>query len=159
MIAYVDASVLLRVALRQPNALTEWRQIDRGVSSALVMTESLRTLDRLRLRANLTDVQVASRRAAILALIGSLELVEIDAIVLERAAQPMPTELGTLDAIHLATALLWKEMAGVDLVMATHDGALALGAQAHGLRVVGIEPHSAVRVETVKKSIDTSVLT
>ena len=97
MIAYVDASVLLRVALRQPNALTEWRQIQQGVSSALVMTESLRTLDRLRLRANLTDVEVASRRATILALIGSLELVEIDAIVLERADQPMPTELGTLD--------------------------------------------------------------
>jgi PIN domain. len=138
VIAYVDASVLLRVALRQPNALTEWRQIQQGVSSALVMTESLRTLDRLRLRANLTDVEVASRRATILALIGSLELVEIDAIVLERAAQPMPTELGTLDAIHLATALLWKEMSGVDLVMATHGGALALGAQAHGLRVVGM---------------------
>ena len=138
MIAYVDASVLLRVALRQPNALTEWRQIQRGVSSALVMTESLRTLDRLRLRASLTDEEVASRRATILALIGSLELVEIDAIVLERAAQPMPTELGTLDAIHLATALLWKEMADVDLVMATHDGALAVGAQAYGLRVVGM---------------------
>jgi predicted nucleic acid-binding protein len=138
LIAYVDASVLLRVALRQPDALTEWRQIQQGVSSALVLTESLRTLDRFRLRASLTDAQVASRRGTILALIGSLELVEIDAIVLERAAQPMPTELGTLDAIHLATALLWKEMMAVNLVMATHDGALALGAEAHGLPVVGV---------------------
>jgi predicted nucleic acid-binding protein len=138
VIAYVDASVLLRVALRQPDALPEWRQIQQAVSSASVLTESLRTLDRLRLRANLTDVRVASHRATILALIGSLELVEIDAIVLDRAAQPMPTELGTLDAIHLATALLWKEMTQVDLVMATHDGALALGAQAHGLAVVGV---------------------
>ena len=138
MIAYVDASVLLRVALGQPDALGEWRAIQQGVSSALVMTESLRTLDRLRLRADLSDVQVASRRATILALVGSLELVEIDANVLERAAQPMPTELGTLDAIHLATALLWQEMTQLDLVMATHDGALALGAQAHGLPVVGV---------------------
>jgi predicted nucleic acid-binding protein len=138
MIAYVDASVLLRVALGQPNALPEWRQIDRGVSSALVMTESLRTLDRLRLRASLPDAEVATRRAAILALVDSLELVEIDAVVLTRAAQPMPTELGTLDAIHLATALLWKETTGTDLVMATHDGALALGALAHGLRVLGV---------------------
>jgi uncharacterized protein len=137
VIAYVDASVLLRVGLRQPNALTEWHQIKQGVASALVMTESLRTLDRLRLRAPLTDVEVARHRSTILALIASLELVEIDAIVLERAAQPMPTELGTLDAIHLATALLWKEMVGTDLVMATHDAALALGAQAHGFRVVG----------------------
>jgi len=80
---------------------------------------------------------VATRRAVILALVASLELVEVDAAVLDRAAQPMPTELGTLDAIHLATALLWKETTRTDLVMATHDGALALGAQAHGLRVLG----------------------
>jgi predicted nucleic acid-binding protein len=138
VIAYLDASVLLRVALRQADALVEWRQIDRGVSSTLVMTESLRTLDRLRLRAKMSDVEVASRRATILALIGSLELVEIDAVVLDRAAHPMPTELGTLDAIHLATALLWREMTHVDLVMATHDVALGLGAQAHGLAVVGV---------------------
>lgn len=138
MIAYVDASVLLRVALAQPDVLPEWSQIRRGVSSALVMAESLRTLDRLRLRAKLADAEVAKRRATILALIASLELVDINAAVLERAAQPMPTELGTLDAIHLATALLWKEMMGEELVMATHDGALALGAQAHGLPVVGV---------------------
>jgi uncharacterized protein len=137
MIAYVDASVLLRVALRQPDALPEWRRIQQGVSSALITTESLRTLDRLRLRAKLADAEVASRRDAILRLIASLELVEIDGVVLERAAQPLPTELGTLDAIHLATALLWKDMSRVDVVMATHDGALALAAKAHGLHVIG----------------------
>jgi hypothetical protein len=76
MIAYVDASVLLRVALGQPNALPEWRHIDRGVSSAFVTTESLRTLDRLRLRAALSDIEMARRRSTILALIDSLELIE-----------------------------------------------------------------------------------
>ena len=138
MIAYVDASVLLRVALRQPDALPEWRQIQQGVSSALIMTESLRTLDRLRLRAKLSDEEVASRRATMLQLVASLELVEIDAVVLDRAAQPMPTELGTLDAIHLATALLWKEMSRLEVTMATHDAALGLAAKAHGLPVVGL---------------------
>jgi uncharacterized protein len=138
MIAYVDASVLLRVVLRQPNALPEWTRIDRGVSSALVTTESLRTLDRLRLRAQLSDSELAPRRQAVLAVIASLKLVEIDGTVLDRAAQPMPTELGTLDAIHLASALLFRESTGEELMMATHDRALALGAQAHGIRVIGI---------------------
>ena len=138
MIAYVDASVLLRVVLRQPNALPEWTQIDRGLSSALVTTESLRTLDRLRLRAQLSDSELAPRRQAVLAVIASLELVEIDGTVLNRAAQPMPTELGTLEAIHLASALLFRESTGEELMMATHDRALALGAQAHGIRVIGI---------------------
>ena len=138
MIAYIDSSVLLRVALGQPNALPEWRDVERGVSSALIRTESLRTLDRVRLRVNLSDIEVARRRATILALIDSLELVEIDSGVLDRAAQPMPTELGTLDAIHLASALLWKDAVGLDAVMATHDQALGLAAQAHGLKVLGI---------------------
>jgi predicted nucleic acid-binding protein len=138
MTAYVDASVILRLAFGQSNRLTEWSKIQRGVSSALITTESLRTLDRLRLRATLSDVDVAARRAAILSLIASLELVELDAAVLDRASQPMPTELGTLDAIHLATALLWKEMTGTQLTMATHDAALGLGAKAHGLSVVGV---------------------
>jgi predicted nucleic acid-binding protein len=138
VIAYVDASVLLRFALGQPDVLLEWRQIEKGVSSALVRTESLRTLDRLRLRASLPDAEIATRRATVLAVIASLEVVDIGAAILDRAAQPMPTELGTLDAIHLATALLWKQMRGVDLVMATHDEALALGAQAHGMSVVGV---------------------
>lgn len=138
MIAYVDASVLLRVALGQPDALPQWRDIDEGVASALVTTECLRTLDRLRLRAKLSDADVAARRAAILALIASVQIVEIDSLVLDRAAQPMPTELGTLDAIHLATALLFKDQTRTSLVMATHDAALALGAQAHGFTVLGI---------------------
>ncbi len=138
MIAYVDASVLLRVALGQPNALPEWRHIDRGVSSVLVTIESLRTLDRLRLRAGLPDIEMARRRSTVLALIDSLELIEIDSIVLDRAAQPMPTELGTLDAIHLASLLLWQDATGIDLDMATHDRALAVAAQAHGVHVLGI---------------------
>jgi predicted nucleic acid-binding protein len=137
MIAYIDSSVLLRVALGQANALTEWARVDRGISSALIMTESLRTLDRARLRANLADSEVARRRSTILAIIDSLELVEIDSVVLDRAAQPMPTELGTLDAIHLASALLWKDATGIEPVMATHDAALGLAAQAHGLKVLG----------------------
>jgi predicted nucleic acid-binding protein len=136
--AYVDASVLLRLALRQPDTLREWAQIRRGISSAIVVTECLRTLDRLRLRVALHDADLAPRRAAILAFADSLELVGVDANVLERASQPMPTALGTLDALHLATALLWRERADEPLVMATHHVALATGARAHGLPVVGV---------------------
>jgi predicted nucleic acid-binding protein len=137
MIAYVDTSVLLRVVSGQADALREWRQINRGVSSVLARVESLRTLDRLRLRARLADAEVARRRATILRLLDSLELVEVDPLVLDRAAQPLPTELGTLDAVHLATALLWHETSHAELTMATHDVALATAARAHGFRVVG----------------------
>ena len=41
--APVDASVLLRLALGQPDASREWRHIHQSVSSALITVESLRT--------------------------------------------------------------------------------------------------------------------
>lgn len=137
MIAYLDSSVLLRKVLRQPGALRQWAAIRTGVASALAETECLRSLDRLRLRIGLADRDLARRREAVFRLLESLEVVEVTAPVLARAAQPLPTDLGTLDAIHLATALLWREHNGGDIVMATHDVALATAARACGLAVVG----------------------
>lgn len=138
MIAYLDSSVLLRKVLRQPNALREWAAITRAVGSALAEVECLRTLDRLRLLERIPDAEIAKRREAVYELLAAMEIVEPTRPVLSRAAQPLPTMLGTLDAIHLATALLWRDHAGADLVMATHDGALGLAARASGLRVIGL---------------------
>ena len=138
MIAYLDSSVLLRRILGQPGSLEEWPRIDPGISSALAEVECLRTLDRMRLKGDYTDDVVAERRRAIYDVLNSIAVVEITSAVLARAAQPFPTAIRTLDAIHLATALLWKEQAGQDLTMATHDRALAVSAKAMGLQVVGV---------------------
>lgn len=137
MIAYLDSSVLLRQVLGQPNKLEEWPEVETAVASALVEVECLRTLDRLRLRVGLSDPDLADRREAVHRLLDEIDLVEPVGAVLKRAAQPLPTALGTLDAIHLSTALLWRELRGAELVMATHDEALATAARASGLRVVG----------------------
>ena len=137
MIAYIDSSVLLRVLFGQSNALKEWKKIERGMSSALIEVECLRTLDRLRLVENFREEAIAIRREAIFRLLEGLEIIELTHPVLARASQPLPTTLGTLDAIHLATALMWKEQAKENLVMATHDTALALAAKASGLSVIG----------------------
>ena len=138
MIAYLDSSVLLRRVLGQPNALKEWKGVTQGIASALVEVECLRTLDRLRLARDFAGEAIAERREAVYRLLEAIEIAEITYPVLARAAQPLPTALGTLDAIHLATALLWKEQAGKDLSMATHDAALAVAARASGLRVIGL---------------------
>jgi len=137
LIAYLDSSVLLRVLLGQPDRLREWRTIRQGVASRLVEVECLRTLDRLRLSTRLSVEELAMRREAVFRLVAELSLVELTPVVLDRASQPFPTPLGTLDALHLATALLWKQSRDIDLVMATHDGALAIAARAFGLRAVG----------------------
>lgn len=138
MIAYIDSSVLLRIVLRQPNALKQWSTIEQGISSALLEVECLRTLDRLRLAEGLADEEIALRRESVFRLMEAMEIIELSRPVLARAAQPLPTMLGTLDALHLATALLWRERSGTDLVMTTHDSTLATAAKASGLKVVGI---------------------
>jgi len=85
VIAYLDSTILLRKVLRQPGSLREWTAVRTGVASALAETECLRTLDRLRLRAGLSDREVARRRQTVFRLLESLEVVEVTAPVL---AQP-----------------------------------------------------------------------
>jgi predicted nucleic acid-binding protein len=138
VIAYLDSSVVLRVVLGQPGRLAEWKSIVTGVASGLVEVECLRTLDRLRVAGKLSSDDVAVRREAVFRVLEGLELVELTRAVLRRAAQPMPSPLATLDAIHLATAEMWREAKGKEILVATHDQALALAARASGFRVAGV---------------------
>ena len=138
MIAYVDASVLLRLTLGQPAALGEWSGVERMITSSLTEVECLRALDRYRLRGLLPDAHLAGFRATVLRILQSAERVAPDPAVLTRAASPLPTSLGTLDAIHLSTALLWREEFAEDLVMATHDVQLGIAARSFGMTVIGL---------------------
>ncbi len=138
MIAYLDSSVLLRVALGEPGRLAQWEAVEQGVASALAEVECLRTLDRLRPRGALGDTDLAARRRAVLHLLEAVELVQVAPQVRRRAADPFPTPLGTLDALHLATALAWRDARGTALVLATHDVELGVAASACGLDVIGV---------------------
>jgi predicted nucleic acid-binding protein len=138
MIAYIDSSVALRMILGQPGRLKEWGKIVVGIASGLLEVECLRTIDRLRASNALSAEQAQVRNEAVYRLLEGLELVDLSAAVLHRAAQPMPAPLGTLDAIHLATAELWREVNQKDLLMATHDSQLAQAARATGMRTIGI---------------------
>ncbi|MHB9150635.1 MAG: PIN domain-containing protein [Thermoleophilia bacterium] len=135
--AYLDSSVVLRVLLGQENALAEWAGIERAVTSVLTEVECIRTLDRLRVTRSVAEDEVALRRQTVVTLLRAAETVDLSTPILRRAGQPLPVTVGTLDALHLATALLWRDYTGVDLVMATHDAALASAARAMGLDVVG----------------------
>lgn len=136
MNVYVDSSVLLRVVLGERNRLRSWTRITVPVASELIRLECLRTIDRARIRLHIEDEDVAFRRAAVLEVIESFALVPLIDPVLERAAEPFPTMLGSLDAIHLATALLVRDQFE-DLSLATHDSELAVAARAVGFRVHG----------------------
>jgi len=139
---YVDASVLLRVILGEPRQLVEWDELEAPVTSALVEVEGMRTIDRATRRAThprrrlLSQAEADGARALLHELLEMFARVEIDRVILSRAGQ-LAGPLGTLDALHLATALAWKDITGATPVMATHDPELAAAARAHGLRIIG----------------------
>lgn len=138
MTAYVDTSALLRVVLREPGAVEDLRNYDRLVSSELLAVESARTIDRLRLQGSLTTEEAGARLRTINEWLEAIDLVLLRTTVLSRAAEPMPMPLGTLDALHLATALIWRDRMGPLPTIVTHDAALGLAAQAFGFEVHGI---------------------
>jgi len=135
--AYVDTSVLLRLVLREAGALDELRSYDTLVSSELIAIESCRTIDRLRLQGSLTTEEAALRLAVVTDWIEAIDLVLLRPPVLSRASEPLPTPLGTLDALHLATALIWRDRMGSLPTLATHDATLGLAARTFGFDVRG----------------------
>lgn len=137
MIAYLDASVVLRLVLGEPNKLAEWKRVESAVASALTEVECLRTLDRLGRAGALTDKEVVARRAEVYRLLEGVEVVDIARPILRRASEPFPAPIGTLDAIHLATAIAWRDASETPLVMATHDKALGNAARSIGIEVIG----------------------
>ena len=137
MIAYIDTSALLRIVLREPGALDDLRSYDTLVSSELIAVESARTLDRLRLQGSLTTQEAVARRRTVNEWLEAIDLVLLRTPVLSRASEPMPMALGTLDALHLATALIWRDRMDQPLTMATHDQALGQAARAFGFAVLG----------------------
>jgi len=136
--AYIDTSALLRLVLREAGALDELRSYDRLVSSELIAVESCRTIDRLRLQGSLTAEEAAVRLRTVTEWLEAIDLVLIRPPVLGRACEPLPLALGTLDTVHLATALLWRDRIGSLRIVATHDVVLGLAVQAYGFDVRGI---------------------
>ncbi len=132
---YVDASVILRILLRDPAAIAGLGKWSCAVTSELLRVEALRTLGRLYLLGELDVEQLSDCVDDLGDWLSAFDLAPITAAVLRRAGQSFPTPLGTLEAIHLATALLWMEGRSRELTLVTHDRQLALAARASGVAV------------------------
>jgi predicted nucleic acid-binding protein len=121
VLCYLDSSVLLRVIFKESAVLKEFRDISHAVSSDLLRVECLRTIDRILF----FEFQK------------NIELIPVTREILTRASQPFPTSLGSLDAIHLASCILYRERIAGDVLMCTHDQALHRAASALGLQTLG----------------------
>ena len=137
MIVYLDASVVLRILLRQPKRLAAWGRWEAAYSSELLGIESRRVIDRLRVQAALNDHELADVHHDLIRIERAIGAIPLTRPVLHRAALPMPTAVKTLDAIHLASALLLREHRTTSLTFATHDPQQLRAARALGFECLG----------------------
>ena len=137
MIVYVDTSVVLRVLLHEPNPIGIWRKWDKAFTSALWRVEALRTVDRLRLIHEINDIDVADLVRDVQLTHETFAIHPVNERILLRASETFPTVVGTLDAIHLATAVSVRESVPLDYVL-THDSQLGIAAKSLGFNVMGV---------------------
>lgn len=140
---YVDTSVLLRAVLDEPNQLPEWDAFESPVTSVLAEVEALRVIDRAMRRAThprrkpLSEDQANTTRVTLHEALGMFTRIELEPEMLAQAGR-LAGPLGTLDALHLATALAWRDRSGFAAIMATHDPELAAAATLHGFTIIGL---------------------
>jgi predicted nucleic acid-binding protein len=137
MRVYLDTSVVLRALFNEPGRVPEWGRWEEAYASAIWRVEAARAVDRLRLTNRLTDAQVATLRREIDLVRETLHEVPLTGALLAKAAGAFPTVVGTLDALHLATALAVHEREPLDAVL-THDEQQATAARGLGLAVSGV---------------------
>ena len=127
MAHYIDTSALAKLVIAEPesDALQAWfAQADRDpVSCDLARTELLRAVRRT------NPTQVVRAREVL----DSVTLIDVTTSMFEHAGLLDPTLLRTLDAIHIAAALVL----GDDLdAIVTYDERLAHAATTNGIAVV-----------------------
>lgn len=123
---YVDTSALGRVLLTEPDEPAIKRSLadyDKIVSSRLLQVE----LRRLAFRKNLLNATAE--------LLAEVALISMNELILTASETLSPSAVGTLDAIHLATAVSLSKAGELNALM-TYDKQLAAGAQAHGITVL-----------------------
>ena len=90
MIVYLDTSVVLRVLLGEPNPTNEWGKWEKAYSSAFGASKRLRTVDRLRLTHEITDIEVADLVRDVQTVNATLAIYPLNDRILQRASETFP---------------------------------------------------------------------
>ena len=141
MTAYVDTSVALRYLLSEPEKLSEWGSWEKAYTSVIHRVEFFRAMDRLRLEGNINDGERVELQKQFNIVWETLYRIPLSASILTRAAGSFTTVVGTLDSIHLASALsvITPSSPDIDNIFLTHDTQLAKAASAAGYGVLGVD--------------------
>ena len=141
MTAYLHSSVALRYILAGETTIRHLLEYPRVISSELMQIECRRVIQQARMQQELSDDGVVEAYRRLDSVLRGTDLVELSREVKLRAAESFPVVVGTLDALHLATALLWARNAAGEagdteaVHIFSHDAALNTCARAIGLGV------------------------
>lgn len=130
--------MILGVLLGQKPSPPVWVGHSSLVASVLVEVECLRTLDRLQSNGDLGEKDYLEKRTALHGFLPYVNLVPLEPPIIRRASGAFPGPLRSLDALHLATALIYRDNNGDEITFMTHDKGLARIATAMGFSVVGV---------------------
>jgi hypothetical protein len=146
MTAYLDSSVILRHILIGESAILHALAYPRVLSSELVEIECRRVLHRLRMTNDLNDETMVQATERLDAVLKGIDLAAITAAVKQRAMESFPVIIKTLDAIHLATSLVFQASEGPgSMSVFSHDRSMNLCARALGLRAPLLEAKRSLR--------------
>ena len=141
MIVYAESSAVLAWLLGEPSqslVLLELEGADRVVSSSLTAVECARGLARARASSRLSRADEMAARYLLDAAESSWDVHDLSEKVMARASGSFPSEpVRTLDALHIATALVFHEALGGVAIM-SFDDRIRANAQALGMAVVPI---------------------
>jgi predicted nucleic acid-binding protein len=138
---YMESSALLRILLEGDPLLEKMTGgFEAYLTSALTLVEVPRVLARARREARLTEEGTQETHSRFAAFVRSCSVAEITREVRVRAALDFPLEpVRSLDAIHLATVVVWGDTIA-PMVVASTDQRVRRNAQALGYALI---PQSA----------------
>lgn len=132
-VIYIETSAVLRVLLEGDRRLmAEIGKAKKLVTSALTRVEATRGLLRAEREHRIDRRQVREGEAWLRKFLRSCDAITLDDDVLARATTEFPVEpIRTLDALHIASALLWESGVGATTMVScddrVRDNARALG--------------------------------
>jgi predicted nucleic acid-binding protein len=136
---YIDSSVLLRFLLNHPNSINLVKLGNEFVSSELLKLECQRALIRYRLNQEIKDEGFLELTEACNDLLSRISLLKINSEIMESASRNWGVVLGSLDSIHLASALHIQKNKKIPLKLLTHDKAFSTAAKISKIEVVGVD--------------------
>ncbi|OFW28536.1 MAG: hypothetical protein A3H97_05290 [Acidobacteria bacterium RIFCSPLOWO2_02_FULL_65_29] len=121
MTLYAESSAVLAWLLDEPDGRAARERLAKAeivVASDLTLIECDRVLMRASALGELTEAEVANRRGHLTTVAAHWHVLRIGGEIVDRARQPFPGEpIRTLDAIHLASALVARSAApGLELL-------------------------------------------